>query len=111
MDLSSNNAWHTKVCGGRDAVAKACDARQDCGAFTFGGEGDCGYLKRHYWSNSQDPPALEFQANGKGWDAFVWEGIIGKPAGGAFDCQNDWRKICSIKAALPMKTGELLLGR
>jgi hypothetical protein len=106
FDIPSGGSPHTKVCGGLDAVAKACSKEGDlCGAFTFGGDKDCGYLKYRYYGDSYPgPPPLKFTGNNKGWSTYVHEGIVSKAQGGSLDCadaKNAGVTLCQIKATLP----------
>jgi hypothetical protein len=106
---------YSKVCGGKEAVARACTADNSCNAFTFGAEGDCGYLKRQY-HRSDNPSQLAFKkSEGRGvWDVYVWEGTVPKGRGGALDCgslkefnQPLLKEACAIKQALPQVSGSL----
>lgn len=113
MDVSSSTASFSKVCGGKEALARACNANDACNAFTFGAEGDCGYLKRKYHSDPS-APLLFKDAKGRGWDVYVSELIVPKSRGGALDCAavKDpahplQKEVCAITQALPQVSGSL----
>lgn len=109
---SAGTASYSKVCGGKETVARACNANDGCNAFTFGAEGDCGYLKHKYHSDPSAP--LLFKNDGRGWDVFVSELIVPKSRGGALDCgalkdpaHPLLKEVCAIKQALPQVSGSL----
>jgi len=112
VDVWSNGASYNRVCGGKEAVARACNSNENCNAFTFGAEADCGYLKRKYHSDPSEP--LLFKNEGRGWDVYVSELIIPKTRGGSLDCvalkkpaHPLLEEVCSIKQGLPQSSGSL----
>lgn len=66
-----------KVCGGRAAVQAACKSiARGCEAYTFGGEGGCGYLKTTGNAHRRFEGALK--ADGRGWSTYIMYNALPK---------------------------------